>query len=129
MERKNELEFERRSLGNETGLEPAERLDHLLTLSYEAMLAWRLDGPIEFWNAGAERLYSFAQNEAVGRDSHALLQTTFPIDLADLRSQLRDKRHWLGVLRHVRKDGREVVVERSYGADGGGHGTFIVHTN
>jgi PAS domain S-box-containing protein len=109
--RENELGFERRSLSNETALEPAARLGHLLTLSYEAMLAWRLDGPIEFWNAGAERLYGFAQSEAVGRDSHALLQTKFPIDFADLRSQLRDSRHWLGELRHVRKDGREVVVE------------------
>jgi PAS domain S-box-containing protein len=109
--RENKLGFERRSLSNEKALETAERLGHLLALSYEAMLAWRFDGPIEFWNAGAERLYGFAQNEAVGRNSHALLQTTFPIDFADLRSQLLDKRHWLGVLRHVRKDGREVVVE------------------
>jgi PAS domain S-box-containing protein len=111
MERKSKLGLQRRSLSNETALEPAEHLGHLLTLSYEAMLAWRLDGPIEFWNAGAERLYGFAQNEAVGRDSHALLQTKFPIDFSDLRSQLRDSRHWLGELRHVRKDGREVAVE------------------
>src|ERR1700750_2741587 len=89
----------------------AEHLANLLALSYEPMLAWRLDGPIEFWNAGAERLYGFAQNEAVGRESHSLLQTKFPIDFADFGSQLRDKRHLLGVLRHVRKDGREVVVE------------------
>jgi PAS domain S-box-containing protein len=70
-----------------------------------------MDGPIEFWNAGAERLYGFAQNEAIGRSSHALLQTKFPIDFAALRSQLRDRRHWLGELRHVCKDGGEVVVE------------------
>ena len=80
-------------------------------LSYEPMLAWRLDGPIEFWNAGAERLYGFTQHEAVGRSSHALLQTKFPIDFAELRSQLRDGQHWLGELRHICKDGREVVVE------------------
>ena len=111
MGRENELGFERRSLSNETALEPAERLGHLLTLSYEAMLAWRLDGPIQFWNAGAEQLYGFAQNEAVGRSSHALLQTKFPIDFAELRSQLRAGRHWSGELRHIRKDGSEVLVE------------------
>jgi PAS domain-containing protein len=70
--------------------ERAERLANLLTLSYEPMLAWRLDGPIEFWNAGAERLYGFAQ--AVGRSSHSLLQTKFPIDFAELRAQLRNER-------------------------------------
>ena len=83
----------------------------MLTLSYEPMLAWRLDGPIDFWNTGAERLYGFAPEEAVGRESHALLQTKFPIELADLRSQLRNGRYWSGELRHICKDGREVTVD------------------
>jgi PAS domain S-box-containing protein len=86
-------------------------LADLLMLSYEPMLAWRLDGPIEFWNVGAERLYGFTRHEAVGRSSHALLQTKFPIDFAELRSQLWSGQHWLGELRHICKDGREVVVE------------------
>jgi PAS domain S-box-containing protein len=109
--RKNQSGLQRGSLDNETASERAERLANLLTLSYEPMLAWRLDGPIEFWNAGAERLYGFMQNEAVGRSSHALLQTKFPIDFAELRSQLRHGQSWLGELRHTRKDGSEVVVE------------------
>ena len=92
-------------------LEHAEGLANLLTLSYEPMLAWRLDGPIEFWNAGAERLYGFAQDEAVGRTSHALLQTEFPIDFSDFRSQLQHKRNWLGELHHICKDGSKVIVE------------------
>ena len=75
------------------------------------MLAWRLDGPIEFWNAGAERLYGFAPDEAVGHTSHALLQTEFPIDFSDLRSQLRDRRNWLGELHHICKDGSKVIVD------------------
>jgi len=83
----------------------------LLTLSYEPMLAWRLDGPIEFWNAGAERLYGFAPDEAVGHTSHALLRTEFPIDFSDLRSQLRDRRNWLGELHHICKDGSKVIVD------------------
>jgi PAS domain S-box-containing protein len=107
----SELGFEQRSVSNETDLDRAERLANLLKLSYEAMLAWRLDGPIEFWNAGAERLYGFTQNEAVGRSSHALLQTKFPRDFAELRSQLLNVKSWLGELRHIRKDGGEVVVE------------------
>ena len=110
MKRKNELGFERET-PTDGVLERAERLANLLRLSYEPMLAWRLDGPIEFWNAGAERLYGFAQDEAVGRTSHALLQTEFPIDFSDLRSQLRDRRNWLGELHHICKDGSKVVVE------------------
>jgi PAS domain S-box-containing protein len=111
VKRKNKVGFERKSPADEVTPERAERLANLLTLSYEPMLTWRLDGPIEFWNAGAERLYGFAQDEAVGRTSHALLRTEFPIDFAHLRSQLRDGRNWLGELRHICKDGRKVVVE------------------
>src|SRR5690349_508626 len=88
-----------------------ERLADLLKLSHEAMFVWKLDGAIEFWNAGAERLYGFAPNEAVGHDSHSLLQTKFPIDFAKLHSQLRNKRYWAGELHHICKEGREVIVD------------------
>jgi PAS domain S-box-containing protein len=65
----------------------------------------------KFWNAGAERLYGFASDEALGRSSHSLLQTKFPTEFAEMRSQLRNDGYWSGELRHVRKDGREVIVD------------------
>jgi PAS domain S-box-containing protein len=89
----------------------AERLADLITLSYEPMFAWSLDGPIEFWNAGAERLYGFTPGEAVGRFSHALLQTKFPIEFAEFRAELCSSGCWSGELCHICKDGREVVVD------------------
>jgi PAS domain-containing protein len=98
VQRDVELPMERASAETEATFEHAERLANLLTLSYEPMLAWRLDGSIEFWNAGAERLYGFALDEAVGRSSHSLLQTKFPIDFIELRSQLRNERYWSGEL-------------------------------
>ena len=91
--------------------ERAERLASLLTLSYEPMFAWRLSGLIEFWNTGAERLYGFTSNEAVGHSSHSLLQTEFPIELTELHSHLLNERYWSGELRHICKDGREVLVD------------------
>src|SRR6516164_76704 len=75
------------------------------------MLVWHLDEGIEFWNAGAERLYGFTSEEAVGRTSHALLQTKFPVEFIDLITRLRNERHWSGELCHICKDGREVIVE------------------
>jgi PAS domain S-box-containing protein len=110
-QREDDLQIERASPGIEAGTERAERLANLLTLSYEPLLAWQLDGPIEFWNTGAEQLYGFAPDEAVGRSSHALLQTKFPIEFIELRSQLRRERRWSGELRHTCKDGREVIVD------------------
>jgi PAS domain S-box-containing protein len=88
-----------------------EHLAKLLTLSYEPMLTWKLDGAIEFWNTGAERLYGFSSDEAIGRSSHALLQTKFPLPFPRVRAQLHDKGQWSGELRHIRKDGREVIVD------------------
>jgi len=103
--------MERESAAIEVTSERVERLANLLTLSHEPMFAWRLGGPIEFWNAGAERLYGFAPDEAVGRVSHSLLQTKFPIELTELHSRLRNERYWSGELRHTCQDGREVIVD------------------
>src|SRR5215471_13417727 len=99
-----ESQTEHEALGIQSGSERAERLASLLTLSYEPMLVWQLNGPIEFWNTGAERLYGFAPEEAVGRSSHALLQTKFPVELTELISQLQNKGYWSGELRHICKD-------------------------
>jgi PAS domain S-box-containing protein len=106
-----ELRAERWSGEAAAAFEDTELLANLLSLSYEPMLAWRLDGAIRFWNAGAERLYGFAQDEAVGRTSHSLLQTKFPIGLTELRSRLQNEGCWSGELCHVCKDGREVIVD------------------
>jgi PAS domain S-box-containing protein len=109
MVQREELESE--SAETKVAFERAERLANLLSLSYEAMFAWQWDGPIEFWNAGAERLYGFSPSEAVGRSSHTLLQTKFPVEFSELRSQLLNERYWSGELRHICKDGDEVTVD------------------
>ena len=88
-----------------------ERLADLFGLSYEPMFAWQLDGPIECWNAGAERLYGFGPGEAVGHISHTLLRTEFPLEFAELRSQLVNDGHWSGELQHTCKNGCKVIVD------------------
>jgi PAS domain S-box-containing protein len=103
--------MERQPAESNATLSRTERFANLLMLSNEPMLAWALDGPIEFWNAGAERLYGFASNEAIGRSSHELLKTKFPIEFIDLLTQLRSQRYWSGELQHLCKNGREVIVD------------------
>jgi PAS domain S-box-containing protein len=97
----------------ENALEARERarLADLLMLSHEPMFAWKLDGAIEFWNAGAEQLYGFSPNEAVGHISHHLLRTKFPIEFTELHSQLRNERRWSGELSHICKNGHKVLVD------------------
>lgn len=73
-------------------------------------MARTLDGKIQFWAAGCERIYGWSADEAVGRDVHELLQTTFPIPFADIESALLSEEVWEGDLRQVRRDGTEVIV-------------------
>jgi PAS domain S-box-containing protein len=111
VKREVELPIARESPGIGADSERAERLASLLTLSYEPMFAWQFDGTIEFWNSGSERLYGFTADEAVGHVSHRLLQTKFPIEFDELQSQLHSGRYWSGELRHICKNGREVIVD------------------
>ena len=111
VQREVDLMLERKSATTENNSGRAKHLANLLTLSYEPMFAWQWDGPIEFWNAGAERLYGFGPNDAVGRSSHTLLQTKFPIEFSELRSLLLNERYWTGELRHICKDSHEVTVD------------------
>jgi PAS domain S-box-containing protein len=42
------------------------------------------EGEIRYWSRGMERLYGFSAAEAMGRISHQLLHTEFPLSLDDV---------------------------------------------
>ena len=69
-----------------------------------------LDGRITYWSSGAARLYGFTAAEAIGRVSHELLQTEFPLPLEEIRSALQAAGRWQGELVHMAKDGRRIHV-------------------
>jgi len=82
----------------------------LLKLSYDAIIIWRLDGGIESWNIGAQRLYGFTEGEALGCITHELLRTAHPRPWEEIQAELFQKGSWEGELRHCDRDGREIVV-------------------
>lgn len=84
--------------------------DLLATLDLGAFMARDLDGTIQYWSGGCERLYGWAAAEAVGRSSHELLQTEFPMPLEAIEAQLRRDGDWVGDLRHRTRAGQTVVV-------------------
>ena len=98
-----------------TGRKQAEmamqRQARLIQLSPTATIVRTLEGVITFWSAGAERLYGWTAQEAIGRVTHDILQTRFPRPLAEIVADLRRAGYWSGELRQRTKDGAEVVTE------------------
>nr|WP_158240457.1 CHASE3 domain-containing protein [Telmatospirillum siberiense] len=68
------------------------------------------DGAIRFWSTGCRDLYGYDATEAVGRCSHDLLATVFPLPQAEIEALLESDGTWRGELRQRTKSGREVLV-------------------
>jgi PAS domain S-box-containing protein len=81
-----------------------------LDLANDAILILDLQGNITSWNRGAETLYGWSREEAIGKNVHSLLKTTFPTSLDELRTSMLANGEWLGELQHTTKDGSEVIV-------------------
>lgn len=69
-----------------------------------------LDGTITYWNRGAERLYGWTKEEAVGRVSTELIRTEFPQPLTEIEATLERNGRWEGEVVHTCKDGSRVIV-------------------
>src|SRR4051812_10812470 len=90
--------------------ETARSRDLAQALDVSQALVRDLDGRIGYWSSGAARLYGYSSAEAVGRNSHELLQTEFPIPVDEIRATLQATGRWEGELIHVAKDGRRIHV-------------------
>ncbi len=90
--------------------EAADRQQLLNLVNLAAVMLRDLDGTIRFWSEGCCRLYGWTAEEAIGRSSHELLQTVFPMSLADLNATLLRDDGWIGELHHRARDGTEIIV-------------------
>jgi two-component system CheB/CheR fusion protein len=82
----------------------------LLDQSHDAIFTWKIGGGITYWSRGAERLYGYTAEEAIGRISHELLQTRSSVSDEEREAQTAQG-SWYGELSHTTRDGREIVVE------------------
>jgi PAS domain S-box-containing protein len=100
-------ELERRVI--ERAAELSARAE-LLDLASEAIITRNRSGAITYWNVGAEILYGWSREEALGRDIHDLLCTTFPVSREAVEASLAERGSWEGNLRQRTKDETEIIV-------------------
>ena len=91
------------------GVKLREQAD-LLETTHDAIMVRDMNDVITFWNRGAEQLYEWPREEAIGRVSHELLHTVFPASLNDLKAALLHADRLEVELTHTKRDGTEVVV-------------------
>ena len=90
---------------------PLQQQEYLIDLIKDSVITRATDGTIKFWNQGAENLYGWRKEEAIGRVSHDLLRTQFPQPLEAINSDVARNGRWEGKLVHTTRDGRQVVVK------------------
>jgi PAS domain S-box-containing protein len=92
--------------------EVAERTQQasLLDLTHDTIFVRDMNDVITYWNRGAQELYGWTAAEAIGRHSHQLLQTAFPIPIDEVQAELLRNDRWEGELQKTKADGSRVVV-------------------
>ena len=92
-----------------TALELSEKA-RLLDLSNDAIVVLDVEHRIQFWNHGAEELYGWSREEALGKMSHALFQTTFTKPFEQISEELYRTNQWTGEMTHTKRDGQRISV-------------------
>lgn len=96
-----------RKLGEERIREQAALLDQ----AQDAILVRDLGHNVLFWNKGAERIYGWTAEEAVGQNSTELLFKGPSAQVENARQAVIEKGEWSGEIHQVRRDGAEIIVE------------------
>jgi two-component system, LuxR family, sensor kinase FixL len=82
----------------------------LLDLTHDAIFVRDMRDTITYWNRGAEQLYGWPREEAIGRRATELLQTRFPAPQQDIRAAVLRHGVWEGELIHTTRSGGRVVA-------------------
>jgi PAS domain S-box-containing protein len=101
-----EQEIQQRHLSEQKIREQAALLD----ITTDAILVQDLDNQILFWNKGAEQVYGWTAEEAIGKHALKLLYREALCDIENPSPLVAECGSWQGELRHITKQGKEIVV-------------------
>lgn len=98
--------------------EANERTEQLLTMvneAREAIFVTDRNMVIQTWNKGAEKLYGFDRQEAIGKNALAMLRSEITeTEYAGMIEEITRKDHWVAELKMSRKNGEAVFVHSSF---------------
>ena len=97
------------TLQNERDKQLVEQLN-IINLTHEGIVIWSPGGVIEFWNKGAEAMYGFSADQAIGQSLTVLLKTVFPKPIEEIREEVISHGRWDGELTHRSRDGESMTV-------------------
>ena len=104
----------------------------LLSLTHDSIYVRDKNSIIRYWNRGAEVLYGWSAEQAVGEVAHELLKSVFPVPLEQIEAELLRSGRWEGELSQSRKDGTQVFVATRWSVkrdDGGAPLAILVTSN
>jgi PAS domain S-box-containing protein len=84
---------------------------NLIDLSFEPIFVWHPEKGIVDWNRGAEQLYGYRREEALGLSSFALLKTNSSMSPKELFAIIRSGNYRTCEFEHYAKDGSRIIVE------------------
>jgi PAS domain S-box-containing protein len=82
----------------------------LLDLAHDAIFDCALDGTILFWNHGAEIMYGWTKEEALGKISHVMLQSKFQEPLEQIVEKIVQNGRWEGEFSQVNRYGKRLIT-------------------
>jgi PAS domain S-box-containing protein len=103
----------------------------ILDLTHDTIFVRDMNDVITYWNCGAEELYGWSRDEAVGKVTHQLLKRGFLVPLKAITEELLRSGRWDGELVHTKRDGTRVTVASRWSLqqDERGRPIAIVETN
>jgi PAS domain S-box-containing protein len=82
----------------------------LLDLTHETVMVRDMEGRIQFWNAGAEEMFGWKREEALGKDWRELLETEPLAPWDEVEEMLLGEGRWEGELLVKTRKGRVLSV-------------------
>ncbi len=99
----------------------------LIDLSPDAIIVKKLDETITFWSTGAEKLYGYTKQEAIGQKINILLKAKHSQSSAraEVITQLKKGKNWTGEITNYTKNNNKVTVQSYWSATLNAQGDIV----